>query len=334
MNIYDIAEKSGVSIATVSRIINNKGNVSPKTKEKVLSVMDEMGYEPNAFARALGLDSIKMIGVVCSDVSDVYYAKAVSVIENELRTQGYDAILCCTGTGLEDKKKAIDLLLSKRVDAIILIGSIFQELNDNSHIEKAAKSIPIIIINGEMKYKNVYTIMCDEFQATKDCVLALSEKGHKEILYIQNSESPSGIRKKNGYIDGMESIGISSYSDYIYKCNKSIECISRTINSIVANNIKFSAIITSVDILAVGAIKALSGLGIRVPDDVSVIGFNNSILAECSTPSISSVDNKVETLCIDAVRTLLDVFNKKNVSTIKTIQGELVCRESFSLYTK
>lgn len=329
MNIYDIAEKAGVSIATVSRIINKKGSVSPKTKENVLKVMDEMGYTPNAFARALGLDSIKMIGVICSDVSDIYYAKAVSVIENELREKGYDAILCCTGTELKDKKKAIDVLLAKRVDAIILIGSVFQEANDNSHIEKAAKNIPVIIINGEFEYDNTYSVMCDEYKAVKDCVVSLHQKGHKDILYIYDSESSSGKRKKNGYLDGMKSIGVPANHKYITKCNRDIACVGRLVDEIIDNKSSFSAIITSVDTLAIGVIKALVHQGIKVPEDVSVIGFNNSILADFSTPTITSIDNKVEILCTDAVRTLLDVFENKNVSRVKTIQSEMIYRESF-----
>lgn len=329
MNIYDIAEKAEVSIATVSRILNKKGSVSPRTREKVLRVMDEMGYTPNAFARALGLDSIKMIGVVCSDVSDIYYAKAVSVIENELREKGYDAILCCTGVDLKDKRKAINVLLSKRVDAIILIGSIFQESVDNSHIEKASKYIPVIIINGEFKIKNTYSVKCDEYKAVKDCVTALSEKGHKDILYFYDSDTFSGISKKEGYISGMKSIGISSSSKNIFRCEKDFESINSLIGDMLASKISFSAIITSIDMLAVGAIKALASRGIKVPDDVSMIGFNNSVLAECSSPTITSIDSKVEILCTDAVRTLLDVFDGKNVATIKTMQADLVYRESF-----
>lgn len=330
MNIYDIADKAGVSIATVSRILNQKGSVSPKTREKVLKVIDEMGYMPNAFARALGLDSIKIIGVICSDVSDIYFAKAVSIIENELREKGYDAILCCTGTDLKDKMKAIDVLLAKRVDAIILIGSIFQEPMDNDHIGKAAKAIPVIIINGEFGLENTYSIKCDEYKAIKDCVAALSEKGHKDILYIYESESCSNVSKRKGYVAGMKEIGVPSSAKYIFKSGTDFEGIRRLISEISSSGIHFSAVIASVDILAVGVIKALASHGIKVPDDVSVIGCNNSVLAECSSPSITSIDNKVEILCTDAVRTLLDIFDKKNVAAVKSIQADLVFRESFA----
>ncbi len=97
MTIYDISKKSGVSIATVSRVINGKKGVSDATRRRVLSVMNEKGYTPNAFARGLGLRSIKTVGVMCMDVADIYLAAAVSSIERELRRRGYDSLLCCTG---------------------------------------------------------------------------------------------------------------------------------------------------------------------------------------------------------------------------------------------
>lgn len=329
MNIYDIAEKANVSIATVSRIINNKGNVSKKTEEKVLSVMHEMGYTPNVFARALGLNSIKMVGVLCSDVSDIYYAKAVSVIENELRNKGYDAILCCTGTDIKNKKKAIEVLLSKRVDALILIGSIFQEKTDNRHIETAAKNVPVIIINGEYDFENTFSIKCDERKAVSDCIAQLSQKGHKDILYIYDTDSFSGINKKMGYIDGMKAIGVPIGNHKMLKCEKNIPSVETSIESYLDSDMKISAIITSEDILAVGAAKALTRKGLLIPDDVTIIGFNNSIIAQCCSPTLTSVDNRVEVLCTDAVRTLLDIFDGKEVATAKSITANLIYRESF-----
>ena len=103
MTIYDISEKAGVSIATVSRVLNGSNNVSEKTKQKVLRIMEEYGYTPNAFARGLGLNTMKTIGIMCADSSDLYLAKAIYYIERELRLNGYDCILSCTGYDLVNK---------------------------------------------------------------------------------------------------------------------------------------------------------------------------------------------------------------------------------------
>ena len=132
MNIYDVSKKAGVSIATVSRVLNGNAKVSSKTKDKVLAAIKELDYTPNVFARGLGLNTMKTIGIMCIDSSDIYLANAVYYLEQELRKYGYDSILCCTGKDYSNKKKYLELLLSKRVDGVILTGSQFVE-NTGSH---------------------------------------------------------------------------------------------------------------------------------------------------------------------------------------------------------
>ena len=329
MNIYDIANKAGVSIATVSRIINKKGNVSPKTEERVLKVIAEMGYTPNAFARALGLDTIKMVGVLCSDVSDKHYAKAVSIIERELRAKEYDSILACTGNELEDKKKAIGVLLSKRVDALILVGSIFQEKKDNSHIKNAAEKLPVIIINGEYNFKNTYSVSCDEKDAVKQCVLELSRSGHRDILYMYDVESFSGLNKIAGFKEGIRESGLMLSPQNIIKCERTLEASKEAVISALERGLRFSAVLAGEDVLAVGAMKAFLQKGINVPGDVAVVGFNNSVLAECTTPSLTSIDNRIEDLSTCAVKTMLDVFESKPVKKMQVYKGLMAYRESF-----
>ena len=143
MTIYDISEKAGVSIATVSRVLNGSKNVSDKTRQKVLDVIARYEYTPNAFARGLGLNTMKTIGIMCADSSDLYLAKAVYYIEQKLRANGYDSLLCCTGYGLESKVASMNLLLTKKVDGIILAGSNFayEKESENKYISDAAAQI-------------------------------------------------------------------------------------------------------------------------------------------------------------------------------------------------
>ena len=140
MTIYDISEKAGVSIATVSRVLNGSNNVSEKTKKKVLDVINQYEYTPNAFARGLGLNTMKTIGIMCADSSDPYLAKAIYYIEQKLRANGYDSILCCTGYDLDTKSSSMNLLITKKVDGIILVGSnfIYEKEDDNKYILGAA----------------------------------------------------------------------------------------------------------------------------------------------------------------------------------------------------
>ena len=109
MTIYDISKRAGVSIATVSRVLNGSANVKPKTRKKVMEVIEQCGYTPNAFARGLGLNTMNTIGILCVDSSDLYLSKAVYYIEQNLRAGGYHAVLCCTGYDLESKKASLSL---------------------------------------------------------------------------------------------------------------------------------------------------------------------------------------------------------------------------------
>lgn len=331
MNIYDIADKAGVSIATVSRVLNGSPNVSAKTKEKILRVIDEEGYTPNVFARGLGLNTMKMIGILCTDVSDIFYAKAVSIIENALRQYGYDSLLCSTGNKLGDKQKYIDLLLAKRVDALILIGSTFKEESDNSHIEKAASKVPTIIVNGLIDVPNTYCITCDEYQAMYDNVISLVKKGCHDILYLYDVESYSGMQKLNGYRAALKDCGLPVPSALTLKVDKRPAEIEKAVSDFIDKEISFSAVLASEDLLAISAMHALNKKGYTIPEDLPVIGFNNSLLCECTMPKLTSVDNMVDTLCTTAVTVLRDVFEGKTVTPKMTLSAKLVERDTFRL---
>ena len=189
MNIYDVSKKAGVSIATVSRVLNGKANVSEQSRKRVLKAMKELDYTPNIFARGLGLNTMKTIGIMCSDSSDAYLANAIYYIEQELRKNGYDSLLCCTGRDITTKKKYLDLLLSKRVDGIILVGSqfVFNEPDDDcSYIIEASSELPIILVNGYIDSPNIYCVLCDDYNAVYNVTSSLIENDEITLYtYIQ-----------------------------------------------------------------------------------------------------------------------------------------------------
>lgn len=330
MNIYDIAAQSGVSIATVSRVLNGGRNVSSKTQEKVLKVMKEQGYTPNAFARGLGLNTMRMVGLLCTDVSDTFYAKAVSLVENELRRNGFDSLLCSTGNDFAEKKKCIDLLLKRRVDALILIGSAFRESADNSHIEKAARQIPVVIVNGYIRLPGVHCVLCDEESAVRKNVRLLSRQGCDRILYVYDTLTYSGCRKLAGYKAGLKDEGLPFRKELLLEVPKSVGSAEKAVSELIGSGGRFSAVLASEDLLAIGALKALQKAGASLP----VIGFNNSVLAECSSPSLTSVDNMLETLCHSAVGLLTDMMNGKDAPQKVELSARLVERESFRVQEK
>ena len=217
MNIYDVSQQAGVSIATVSRVLNGNPNVSEKTRTKVLAIMDELGYTPNVFARGLGLNTMKTIGIMCSDSSDPYLANAIYHIEQELRENNYNCILCCTGYRLEDKQKYLNLLVNKKVDSVILVGSNFIADNDseNEYIREAAVEVPILLLNADFDCENVYCSLCDDFKSTMQATSYIIETGIEDILYLYNSKSFSALRKLSGYQSALTQKGLPLRMEYM-----------------------------------------------------------------------------------------------------------------------
>ena len=274
MNIYDVSQHAGVSIATVSRVLNGNPNVSEKTREKVLKVMDELGYTPNVFARGLGLDTMHTVGIMCSDSSDPYLANAIYYLERSLRANGYDSILCCTGYDLEVKQKYFSLLRSKRVDAIILAGSKFVEMRakDNAYILEAAADLPVMLVNGYLEGDNIFSTVCDDKSAVEQAVSLLIESGHRDILYLYSSYSYSGVNKLEGYKKALRTHGIPLRQEMIRQCPKDVEASRDLLLSLDRQGIFFDAVMTSDDSLAVGAVKYAHARDISIPDNLSIIG--------------------------------------------------------------
>lgn len=331
ITIYDISDKAGVSIATVSRVLNGYSNVNPETKEKVMKVMEEMGYKPNAFARGLGLDTMKTIGILCADSSDSYLAKAVYYIEEALRANQYDSLLVCTGYNTSDKQKALDLLISKKVDAAILVGSNFLDSTNqgNKYIRDAADIMPIMLLNAVYEYPNVYSLYCDDYSATKMAVNVLFNKGLHNILYLYNSKSYSGIKKLEGFKNAYEEKGLSVSKEYLQflPCERDdINGFVKMINEIFESGLKIDAVMASEDSLAVAALKCAIKRGINVPDDLPIIGYNNSSLAIMTEPEITSVDNKLEAMSKQLVTTLLGVLEGNEMPNKTQYSGVLVER--------
>lgn len=330
MNIYDVSHRAGVSIATVSRVLNGNPNVSDKTRARVLEVMDELGYTPNIFARGLGLGTMKTIGIMCSDSSDPYLANAIYFLERELRSNGYDSILCCTGTLLENKRQYFELLLSKRVDAMILAGSKFVEMKDkdNAYIIEAARELPIMLVNGYLDAPGIYSTVCDDYTAMYQAASKLIQTGRRRILYLYTSHSYSGINKLQGYKDALLAAGLPVNQELIRQCAKNLRASKELLLSLSDSGLAFDAVLTSDDSLAVGAVKYAHAKGLSIPDEFSIIGYNNSMLSYCTDPEISSIDTKVEALCITTVNTLMGVFGGSNVPGKTTIAADFIQKQT------
>ena len=330
MNIYDISKKAGVSIATVSRVINGSDSVSEKTREKVLAVMQENGYTPNAFARGLMLNTMHTIGIMCSDSSDTYLANAVYYLEKELRDNGYDSILCCTGYELENKQKYLNLLSRKRVDALILAGSSFLDLKpkNNDYIAQAAKQFPVMLMNGYLKKSGIYSVVCDDCQAVENAASRLIEDGRKRILFLYRAQSFSAKEKQVGYRRALEKYGIKTDETLICQCpnTKHLDRVEEFLEELCEQGVTFDAVLSTEDFWAIGAVKYARHHDLSIPEDLSIIGYNNSQLAQCCEPELTSIDNQVEQLSTTTVHLLMQVLEGQKIPQKTVIQADLAVR--------
>lgn len=335
MTIYDISKKAGVSIATVSRVLNGSDKVRPSTRKKVMDIIEKYDYTPNAFARGMGLRSLQTIGILCADSSDLFLAKAVYYLEQELQANGYESLLCCTGYNLDIKKNYLNLILSKKVDAVILVGSNFigTTEDENQYIMDVSAQVPIMLLNASFDYPNVYSTLCDDYTTMFDAASSMLDAGIEDILYLYNSNSYSGDKKLNGFKAAMEARHISDYEKRIhfYKGDpQQMDDVADFVERLAKKKITFHGVIASEDPLAIGAMKYALRKGLDVPNDLSVIGYNNSMLTTCCTPELTSVDNRLETQTHQLVQTLLGVLSDEEMPKKSIFSGKLIKRGTTS----
>ncbi|MBQ7623991.1 MAG: LacI family DNA-binding transcriptional regulator [Clostridia bacterium] len=329
MNIYDISKEAGVSIATVSRVLNGSGKVSAKTRDRVLRVIRENNYTPNAFARGLGLGTMRTVGILCSDVSDLYLSEAVYHIERTLRAYEYDSLLCCTGFELSAKKKYLKLLLSKNVDAVIFIGSQYVEEDpaDNDYIKEAAETVPVFIMNGYIDAKNVYCALCDEYKATFDLTEKLIGSGVREPVFLYRVNSESTRVKIRGIKDACAKAGINFGEERVTVCPKGVYPCAEALEEL-SETLSFDCALCADDLIAVSVLKYAAAKGLRVPRDVRVCGYNDSILAFSTSPELTSVDNKMFALCRLTADNVINKLSGENISPKTVVSADIIERQS------
>ncbi len=328
MNIYDIAELAGVSIATVSRVVNGSDKVSPRTREKVLRIIEQNGYTPNIFAQGLGIGTVHSVGILVPDISDLFMADAVSSLERMLRDRGYNCLLSASGFDREDKEKHTQLLLSKKVDALILVGSTYagsgKDAEETDYIRAAAQQVPVFLINGSVKGKNIYSCVCDDHDAVFQVTAQLLDRGRRRILFMTDSGSYSALRKRAGYEDALRAAGLAPDPALFLRLPNRIHPVRDLLLQWHRESPAaplFDAVIATDDGMAVGAVKYAAAAGLRVPEDLEIVGYNNSYLSVACEPELTSVDNHLAEMCRHTVDHLLAVLAGSTDHPINSMTG-------------
>ncbi len=330
LNIYDIAEMAKVSIATVSRVVNGSEKVSEATRKKVLAVIDEVGYTPNVFAQGLGLKTMHTVGILVPTIADHYMASAVAYLEKELMKYGYDCILSCSGFEAEGKLAKTDMLLSKHIDSLIFVGSTYAgDGSDESvtdYIRNAAKRVPVFIINGDINGENVYATVSGDEEAVYEAAKQLIAGGRRNIIFITDSRSYSSNQKRKGYERAMKEAGLDTENGTVYVEND-FHAVRDALTELGGT---YDGVISANDNIAVGVVKYAVSKGLSIPEDIEIIGYNNSMLAMASTPEITSIDNHTADVCRDTVERIMHVLDEDGDTPAQKIavKCDLIPRET------
>lgn len=328
MNIYDIAKEAGVSISTVSRVLNDKGYVSEKTKARIQEVLKKNKYQPSAIARGLVSGTMKNVAIVTVDVRHPHYAMTTFIMEQKLTGLGYMVLVCNTGSRKEECMKYIRMLSRNQVEGVILVGSEFNDLCDPKELRELLPETPIVMANGELKLPNVQSVLVDEGYGVQLAVQHLYDKGHRNIAFVMDVKKDAGIRKRDGFLRKMKLLGYDDAAERILYTKYGAGGGEEAAKKIVGGSRRFDAVIFTEDLTAVYAMNALQNMGYRIPEDVAVVGCNNSEYSRISNPPLTTINNKGELLSELSVQLLENLMTGKSEKASLIIRPELAVRQT------
>lgn len=325
MNIYDIAKEAGVSVSTVSRVLNDYKNLREDTRQKVQAVLDKYNYVPSPIARGLVHKSLHTIGLVAFDIRGTHYAPIAYAVEQEFSSLGYSCILCSTGAELSAQGKYIEVMAKNHLDGLIFIGSTFQSDYVKKCIKKHLSNIPVVMANAFLDEPNVYGVLCDDEKGILDGVELLYKKGHRQIAFVNSGINDSSHRKENGYLSGVHKYDPEPIKLHV---ENTIQGGKEAARAIIKSYPQVTATIFGLDTTAVGGVREFQNMQLKIPEEMEVIGYDNSSYCEICFPSLTSVDTQLEPTGILVARLLHDaICNKKTVHKI-VLSPHIVERET------
>ncbi len=324
--IHDVAKRANVSIATVSRVLNPGGHkVNPETAEKVREAVKELDYRPNALARALQMKKTMTIGVIIPDISNHYYAEIVRGIQSAADGAGYNIILQNTDRDQDQIVKSIYLLREKIVDGIIFSGGTINGYEPLSALKELRDRV-VVIGRHDVDFP---AIMVDNIAGATLAIEHLIDAGHSRIGLIGWSESSTTAKDRlSGYKNALAQN--SCHFDESLVCQGSLTPKSGYIQAkiLLSQDKKPTAIFAGNDQMAFGVIYAAVEMGLRVPEDLAVIGFDNIPLSSFFVPPLSTIEVPMSTLGSDSMETLIGLIAGEQVPRIKLHETKLIVRKS------
>jgi LacI family transcriptional regulator len=294
MTIYDLAKKAGVSASTVSRVVNNKGTVKPETRERVLQILKEANFSVNEVARSLAIRSTNTIAMLATDIRENYYVQIAYMIERGLASKGVYSLFCSMG---RDSKRQVDYIramVSKRVSAIVFIGSPARDTGLIATLLDVSKDVPVIITNGNLPGENIYCIQRDDAAGMRLSIDHLVAQGCKKLGFVSDFCYSSDKIKQSVFQDYLSHYNQSGITGEVLTCGQGLESSLAFAEELCVRDVPYEGFVCTNDVIAAGLVKGFSDHGIRIPHDRKVTGCDNASIAKLTTPTLTSIDYEIE----------------------------------------
>lgn len=333
--IKDVAKKAGVSVTTVSRVLNGERYVKDDLKAKVKRAIDELGYAPSHIARSLVRRKTNLIGVIVPDLTSSFYSTILSSIEETASLNDYNLLVCNINEDTDKELKYLNVFKEMRVDGIIIMH---EKLSDNIRNFITKLDIPVIFSSVRPVDHKFVSVIIDDYEAAYDATRYLIELGHERIAFIGGDmrDITSGQNRYSGYRNALADQRVRIRYDYIrfgdYKTRSGYDLMKE----LLACEPRPTALFAVSDDMAVGAMNCVHDHQLKVPDDISIIGFDGSQLTELVRPRLSSMEQPIQEMGKTTVETLIDLItDETGAQREDLILGhKLVVRDSCKAYQK
>lgn len=335
ITIVEIAKRCGVGVSTVSRAINNHSDINPETKKKIMAVIKETGYIPNNSARNLKRTDAKCIAVLVKGITNPFFSPMIEVVEQEVDKRGYALVLRHVEAYENEVDVALELEKEKRLRGIIFMGG-----SAKHPAEKMKQlNVPIVFatigsdISDDFNRNAYSTVSVDDEKESFKMVEHLIKLGHERIaIMAEGSDQPSVVQLRlKGYLAALKANDISVDDKLIRYVDKRIYTMANgydAAKALIDSGEKFTALYCISDVLAIGALRAFADAGIRVPEDVSVAGFDGQELSEFCIPRLTTIRQPLVDISKETIRLIFDIIDKDSGHRHIIFPGELIQGES------
>ena len=327
--IHDIAKLSGISKSTVSRVISKQGYVKEETREKVEEAMKELNYTPNYIARGMRTNKSSAIGLFIPDYSNPFYAELFKGIEQVTRKAGYMNLVCHTDEDPKTELFYIHELLKRQIDGIIFC-TYNRSPEGLQFLKDVSSNIPIVFMDPVFGDQEFSSVVSDGFSGSKSAVIYLYKRGCVNISYIKGPRIHAVTNERyKGYLEGLKEQDNKVQQHYVFEGDFTMESGRKAVRHFLSLEERPDAIIAATDVMAIGALKELNKHGVKVPEEVKVVGFDNIPLAELIEPSLTTVAQPIKDLGINAAELLLKkIQNPSTPNQQVVMQCSIIERES------